>query len=843
MGGYEVDPAGLAASGKSVGAQGDALIKALDALNSALSGSGLMCGTDEAGLAFFLDYRKGGQAVISAAESAVNAFRNVGYGVEVSAHNYALSDAVSTIGGGRESIPVPTAPVKYTASGVPGQSGPEIPSPSLWSMVQQFVKANWPNGNPETMRAVAGAWRALGTAISTASGDVGDCLSSVSGHDIPELTHITDALNTLTSGSSDLAGKCTSIAEKLDSFAGEVQSSQDAIRDLLHRFSASGILSEIGDIFTGHNPIDDLKQIGHDISEILHTLSSELDSAASAFQILIDGMDGLVRGFEDWDRKEFTRFFGDQVGNVLADSVNGYADIEEGVAKSVLEVGQSIPTMLAHPVDTVKGVWELDKNMAEFLNPLGPMFDAQGQKEAGEHLLDTAKGIVDYKDWSSDRPLVGLGDNIGNIAQVLIPGAGEAKAGLTAGKAGEEAAQIARAEGAAARGGLEAFGRASGEEIAGQAGKIGKDLDGLAKPVDVPKAPEPVARPADSGPAPSAKPGDDGAAARDSGAGKAPVDAGARPSGEAVPAAPHGAGGDPHGSGAAPHGAGAEPPADAHGNGQPTVVAPHGAGDGLDTLPPAHASAGEGALGGASTHEASAAGGAAPHNVPVPREMAEAHSGGGHGGGSDYGSGSRGGGDDGGGHENTENADRNDDHTIDNQDHETHGSHLDHNILTEEQQNHIAEMEKGTRPDPSDYLPQEFIDHHLDKFEGGATRFMVSDNFDLYGIGQRDGTTFVMPTDEVDGLMKSTGGDPRAMEKALGLPEGYFAEYDVIRVDVADPQGFDLRMPSGNEAGANEQWIPGGFLPQGISEAVIDGRNVPRDDIIITDMDWLDGGE
>lgn len=28
-------------------------------------------------------------------------------------------------------------------------------------------------------------------------------------------------------------------------------------------------------------------------------------------------------------------------------------------------------------------------------------------------------------------------------------------------------------------------------------------------------------------------------------------------------------------------------------------------------------------------------------------------------------------------------------------------------------------------------------------------------------------------------------------------------------------------MPRGNEAGANEAWIPGGYLPEGIPEAVL----------------------
>ncbi len=557
-----------------------------------------MCGTDGSGMSFFSDYRKGGQSVISAAESAVNAFRNVGYGVEVSAHNYAISDAASTLGGGRESIPVPAEPTKYTASGVPGQSGPEIPEPSLWSLVQPFTGGAWPNGNPDTMAAVADAWRALGTAISTASGDAGDCVSSVSGHDIPELVHITDALNTLTSSSNELAGKCSLTAEKLDSFAAQVQSSQDAIRDLLHRLSASGILSEIGKIFSGHNPMDDLRAIGHDISEVLHTLSRELDVCASGFQMLIDGMDGLLRKFEEWDRKEFTRFFGNDVGNALAGAVNVHTQIAEGVVKSGLEVGQSVPAMLAHPEETAKGIWDIDKNLAEFFNPVDVVLDPEGHQKAGDHLIDTVKAVVDTKDWSSDRPLVGLGDNLGNIAQVLLPGVGEAKAGVTAGKVGEESAQVARAEGATARGSLRALGETSGKEIADQAGKIGKDLDGLgARPVDAPKAPEPAARRAESGPAAGAKPADDGAAAGNTGAGKAPVDAAARPGGDPAPTS-HGQGtsptggeanaGAPHSEGTTPHGSGAEPAISGHGPGEPAAGAVNG--NGSHAPAPWHAS-------------------------------------------------------------------------------------------------------------------------------------------------------------------------------------------------------------------------------------------------------------
>lgn len=46
-------------------------------------------------------------------------------------------------------------------------------------------------------------------------------------------------------------------------------------------------------------------------------------------------------------------------------------------------------------------------------------------------------------------------------------------------------------------------------------------------------------------------------------------------------------------------------------------------------------------------------------------------------------------------------------------------------------------------------------------------------------------------------------------------------------------------MPSGNERGANELWIPGGLLPSGYYEAVING--VPKDHLIIRDINvkWI----
>lgn len=141
----------------------------------------------------------------------------------------------------------------------------------------------------------------------------------------------------------------------------------------------------------------------------------------------------------------------------------------------------------------------------------------------------------------------------------------------------------------------------------------------------------------------------------------------------------------------------------------------------------------------------------------------------------------------------------------------------------------VKAMPKGSRPDPKEYLSKEHIDSHLAEFKDGASRFTLKSNLDKYGVAQRDGTTFVMPKGEADRLLASTKGNPRALEEALGLPENTLANSELMRVDIPSPEKFNLRIPSGNEAGANDLWIPGGKLPNGNLEAVLDAGKLPPD--------------
>jgi RHS repeat-associated protein len=140
----------------------------------------------------------------------------------------------------------------------------------------------------------------------------------------------------------------------------------------------------------------------------------------------------------------------------------------------------------------------------------------------------------------------------------------------------------------------------------------------------------------------------------------------------------------------------------------------------------------------------------------------------------------------------------------------------------------IKAMPKGARPDPKTYMPESQIKSQLSQFESGASRFMTKGNVDKYGPAQRDGTSFLLTRKEADELLASTKGDKRALEDALGLPKNFLDTNELVRVDVPDPKSLNLRIPSGNEAGANDYWLPGGKLPDGNLEAVVDLGNAPE---------------
>ena len=139
----------------------------------------------------------------------------------------------------------------------------------------------------------------------------------------------------------------------------------------------------------------------------------------------------------------------------------------------------------------------------------------------------------------------------------------------------------------------------------------------------------------------------------------------------------------------------------------------------------------------------------------------------------------------------------------------------------------VQAMEKGTRPDPSTYLPQSYIDAHLAKFIEGATYFVpqwVLAEFGRDPVGRVDGQ-FVMSSTQVNDMLARTEGSLSEIEKELGIPSGTWQGQEMSVIEVTNPKELNLRLPTGNEEGANPLWLSGGKLPTGYDEAVID--NIP----------------
>ena len=137
----------------------------------------------------------------------------------------------------------------------------------------------------------------------------------------------------------------------------------------------------------------------------------------------------------------------------------------------------------------------------------------------------------------------------------------------------------------------------------------------------------------------------------------------------------------------------------------------------------------------------------------------------------------------------------------------------------------ILSAPKGTRPDPSTYLSKDYINQHLSMFDDGVTRIQWSAPDRPVGPPQG---TFAMPKATADEMISKANGDVRKLEELLGLNKGDLGDAPV-RVDIPEPTG--VRMPTGNEPGANEFWIPGGYTSGGTPEVVID--QVPLDKIIV----------
>lgn len=94
-----------------------------------------------------------------------------------------------------------------------------------------------------------------------------------------------------------------------------------------------------------------------------------------------------------------------------------------------------------------------------------------------------------------------------------------------------------------------------------------------------------------------------------------------------------------------------------------------------------------------------------------------------------------------------------------------------------------------------------------------------------------------MPKKYADEITLKSNGDLSVWEDALGFQKGYFSNSGgLIKIDVTDIDNVNLRIPDGNEFGANKLWQPGGRTYPGYTiEAVT--NVIPNELTLITRLE------
>ncbi|CAN5578499.1 hypothetical protein BH09BAC4_BH09BAC4_25010 [soil metagenome] len=149
----------------------------------------------------------------------------------------------------------------------------------------------------------------------------------------------------------------------------------------------------------------------------------------------------------------------------------------------------------------------------------------------------------------------------------------------------------------------------------------------------------------------------------------------------------------------------------------------------------------------------------------------------------------------------------------------------------------VLAIPKGQRPDPSTYLQAPYITYQLALFKNGASYLVTKKALDDYGrdlLGYPDNSQFVMAKQEMDAMLLKTAKNVAAIEVELGIPANSWQGKPLVRIDISNPEELHVRLPSGNEMGANNLWLPGGKLPTGYSEAVVD--RIPKGKYTETDL-------
>ena len=459
------DPTALDRAGATVVATGVALGSVITTLDAALAGSLGMSGDDPVGAALGRAYDGAAAKLIATMTSTRSGLCSIGDGVRMSAHNYALAEAMSDVTGRAGSLPTPpvTAPLTVGAS-PPSAVGAGSGAPAGWSWVAPYIGMIWPTGDSAKLRAAAAAWATAGAnfmATETAAG--GGTIAAIGAQQIPEGAAITGALADASNASTSIAQQSQTIAAQLNSYAAKIDRVHAAILDLLSRICdpMTGI-KEVWDLLTDEDE-DEIKRIADDIRTVVDSFAQEAETLGAQIKATMSATAAAADVMGHWAGREWDHFLhGTEVGRALNQTGQGFKGFGvEGwdFLKGLWNISQG--KLLTDPVGYGKNLGDLASGAAPLVG-LGP--------DRGPGVADSwkalGKDITHWDEWGSN-PAEALGKSIFDVSTLALPGGPLSKLG----KAGSRAADV---------------------------------LKGLEKPPEIPKVPsvKPPSEPPPAGPKP-----------------------------------------------------------------------------------------------------------------------------------------------------------------------------------------------------------------------------------------------------------------------------------------------------------------------------------------------------
>ena len=425
----EVEPQELITAGEQIGALGTQLGMLSNAMGQVLAG-GVASGNDAAGMNFGVTYSRGADGFASGLADAANAFTNVGLMLEATGYNYRNADAASVAGGPGPSGGVSGEPGKTEPGDAPyGPNGATVPPPSSWYLIQPLLNVipgfgffagtamTWPNGNSALLNVTAAQWRNLSQGLALFEPAMAAAKALAGGQIIPESADINKSLADLGLGVTNLSNLAGTTATAVSDFATGVQETQDAIRRLLDRLSLEGLWDNLTGFLTGEGD-DILREIARDVGTVLENFQDQVKGLVGLLGELGVLLGEAASAFQNWIRPVLVEAFGDRNGNVLADAVTFYTDVQVGSVAALL--GLVADTVALADPDTWKGMADLALSIAKDPSTIDDV------------LLGMGKEFIALDQIQGDHPGRGIGAAGVNIASLFVPGGALSKTGTLA---------------------------------------------------------------------------------------------------------------------------------------------------------------------------------------------------------------------------------------------------------------------------------------------------------------------------------------------------------------------------------------------------------------------------